>query len=124
MGQSAQRRAVRERGAGGCGDSSVKVGIVFKRILGYGVIAVVSFAAGFYKGRAKAQDLELPVWQDILMAYILPLACISAGIIGESRGIADPGKNLMTGMKGAVAGGLVGLVANHLGQLAGQATSA
>jgi len=56
--------------------------------------------------------------------YILPLACISAGIIGESRGIADPGKNLMTGMKGAVAGGLVGLVANHLGQLAGQATSA
>lgn len=97
---------------------------MFKRILGYGVIAVVSFAAGFYKGRAKAQDVELAVWLQIIMAYILPLACISAGIIGESRGIADPGKNLMNGMKGAVAGGLVGLVANHLGQLAGEATGA
>jgi hypothetical protein len=95
---------------------------VFKRIIGYGVIAVVSFAAGYYKGLMKARDEVAPVWQQIGMAYVLPLACISAGIIGESRGIKDPGKNLMSGMKGAVAGGAVGLVANHLGQMLGHAS--
>lgn len=95
---------------------------MFKRIIGYGAIAVVSFGAGYYKGVMKVRDEAVPVWQQIVMAYVLPLACISAGIIGESRGIKDPGKNLMGGMKGAVAGGAVGLVANHLGQMLGHAS--
>ncbi len=109
--------------AGRKATSVMKAGIVFKRIIGYGAIAVVSFAAGYYKGLMKARDEAMPVWLQIAMAYVLPLACISAGIIGESRGITDPGKNLMSGMKGAVAGGAVGLVANQLGQLAGHAAN-